>query len=394
MKRWKVPPRINKKYVALALVSLFILMFGNRLMSTSYVTAYEGAKAVFYGVRDNENQKIYNNAQKWNASLCRFDTQMAFDRDDFYSYSCNIVGEMTSIQIPLGDTKWVPPEWVPQAWWRDSLSWKNPRNVYEWKVVHDDGSVTVYRMEEWVTKWFVTLSAEWDSGPDFFNPADEAENRRYRNLEVWIELDINPVWYFEGQSKVYFAIAKVELSNFKYDGEPRVAPMSVGSVLTVYTEPFGRNSVPGEEQLKAFYYQNTTLNPLYFRDRVYVYINLLDFGTREWWETSLEYVGLKAQGDAVTFGFTVTQFVVGEWKVKDVQSVKDYEGRTSKIAVAGIQLPNFLEWLGNISPLTWLGLGSFGLVAIAIITLIVMVSLFGPQVLLKWMKLFKRRKSE
>jgi len=356
-----------------------------RLLQTAgYPTAYEGAKAVYYGIL-YENKR-YTNSEKHGASLLRFDTQLKFDPDAAAAWQCNLAGEMTSVFIP--DTRNLPPTWVPQEWWRPTLDWQNPRSVYEWKIVDEDGYVHFYRMEEWLTVWYLSVSAEWDSGPDFWSWSDEAENRRYLNTEVWFEFDIAPTWYFQGAEKVYFAIAKVELAHVsvtakdmagnKYAANPSMSfiPESVGSVLYVYVNPFGGEKASDEAKLKSYYYQNTTLNPLYFQDKVYAYITLADFGTQEWWEG----LALKAKGDVVTLGFKVVQFVVGEWKVKDVGEIPDDYGRSSKYGWTGwTGLGDFwaslVGWFSN--PFNVAGLAAFIVVVIVALAALGLFWFFG-----------------
>lgn len=352
----------NKRLIAAMAVAIILFAgFGSTLLS-GYTTGYEGAKAQFYGIYDDEYDKRYTNTETHEASLCSFDTTMKFDRDEYDKDSCNIVGEMTSIQIPLDDNNWVPPTWVPREWWSDSLYWKNPRKVYEWQVNNSDNTTTVFRMEEWVTKWYVSLSAEWDSGPDIWDGDDEAQDRRYTNLEIWIELDIQPTWYFEGQEMAYFAIGKIELANFMAEGhhDPRVVPMSPGSILKIYTAPFGDELAPDQDDFVAFYHQGKKLNPQYFRDKVYVHIDLADFGSDEWQDG----FSWRAQGDAVTMGFTVVQFVVGQWTVQDQGDLENYTGRDSKTDRTGF-------WF-DIDPSAWFAFGAWlwfviiGVVAVAL----------------------------
>ena len=391
----------NKKLIAVAALAVILLAaFKPTLMqSVSYTTAYEGAKASFYGIYDAQRNKYYTPADRGSASLCQlYGTALKFDPDDPYAGMPNLVGEMTSVMVPLSQSGWIPPDWVPSSWWRDATSWSNPSKVYEWHVKNPGGTYTAYRMEEWKTKWYVSFSAEWDSGPTPMI-STETSNQRYRNMDVWFEFNTAPTWYFEKADKAYFAIAKVELSNIEFSAKDptgqtysasstcRTLPMSPGSVLTLYTQPFGQagSIAPGESAFTAYYYQNTTLNPQYFRDKVYCYVSLLDFGTTEWWD----WLALKAKGDVVTMGFTVTQFVVGEWKVKDVGDL-DFYGRWAKLASWGwTGLGDFFtaiaQWFAN--PFNIAGLSAFALLAIAIVTLIVLVYFFGIGPLIR---LFRR----
>ena len=384
----------NKKKLAIVAIGLFIVLYWGTisysLQQVGYTTAFEGAKATYHGIR--YGGQYYTNTKKRDASMLRFDTQLKFDPDGFYTDQCNLEGEMTSVFIPAEGRVEIPSAWVPQEWWGDTLLWENPRNVYEWNIESDDGFTTFYRMEEWVTVWYISLEAGWDSGPDPLNLADEAQNRRYHDTEVWFEFDLKPSWYFEGADRAYFAIAKLKLQHVKVATQdiagnqlapnPSLdfSPESAGSILFIYNEPFGLQRSTTEEEFTAFYHQARTLNPLYFRPQVYSYITLHDFGTIEWFDW-----GWWAKGDVITLGFQVTQFVVGEWRVKDIDEIPEDYGRKAKAGGAG--LPDWVQglsdWLAGISPWTWLGLGTFGIVAIVVVALVVLVFFFGPGFLLR-----------
>lgn len=320
--------------LCLGLVAIFFVELPSLstlyLSSQSYSTAYEGAKAQYYGVYDSNTGTKYSRTQKDGSSMTRFDTTMKFDKDEWNKNYCNLIGETTAIQIPMGDNKWIPPEWVPRQWWSDAVSWENPSETYEWQIKEGEYT-TQFRMEEWKTKWFISIGAEPDTGPDAIAGDDESGGPRYTGMEVWFEIDTKPVWYFKGQTKAYFAIAKIELSSISIERKEqsmiKVVPESPGSILTIYQNPFGTQKAPTEDSLKSFYYQETQLNPQYFRDSVYTHIDLTNFGMREWWAPVWPF--LSNQGDVVTMGFTVTQFVVGVWKVKDIGDIPDDYGRNS-----------------------------------------------------------------
>lgn len=388
---------MHRTVYALAVLTAALILLSYRPAATillqvgGYPTAYEGAKAAYYGIQYNGQR--YTNEIKHDASSARFDTQLKFDPDGSDVWQCNLAGEMTSVFIPSAEN--LPPEWVPQEWWRPTLDWKNPRNVYEWKVIDEEGFIHFYRMEEWLTVWYISISAEWDSGPDVLRLDDEAQNRRYRDAEVWFIFDISPAWYFEGAEAAYFAIAKIELMHVdvkgrdmagnEYDPNPSMSfiPESVGSILYIYTAPFGGESAPGPEDLKRYYYENASLNPLYFRDKVYAYITLADFGSQDWWEG----LALKAKGDVVTLGFKVVQFVVGEWKVRDISELPDEYGRRAKIGVWGwTGLTDLLAaaaaWLS--SPFNLAGLAVFFWVLAAILVFAVLTYFLGPP---RWLRL-------
>lgn len=366
----------NRKAIVVLAVAIIVLAGVAYPLSTtgSYTTAYEGAKARFIGVKDQTTGLTYTNTQKRGASVASFDSTMNFDIDAETWGKPNIAGEMTSIFIPKSDAS-ATRDWVPTGWWSDAMKWQNPQNVYEWNIQNDDGSTTVYRMEEWATKWFVSLSAEWDlQGNEFWSAlglqahiggVPEQRNQRYNNLEVWFEFDISPTWYFSGTDRTYFAIAKVQLnqiefSAFDHFGKEedqssvvRITPMSTSSALTIYTSQFGSSQSTTQDAFMGYYHQQSRLNPAFFRDKVYSKITLNDFGTTEWWQTPL--TDLRAKGDVVTLGFTVTQFVVGEWKVQDIQDMPDDYGRTSKVGYWGWSgISDFFGWLTSPAGMFWL----------------------------------------
>ena len=374
-----------KKWLTAILLIALILAVSiplYQLQTIRYITAYEGAKAAYYGVYYGGLR--YTNTQKYNASLCRFDTILRFDPDEWDKYMCNLVGETTSVFIPKVE---VAPSWVPWEWSRPTLDWQNPVNTYEWQITDAAGNIHYYRMEEWNTVWYITISAEWDSGPDWTN-TDEAQCRFYRNTEVWFEFDLQPAWYFEGAQSAYFAIGKIELYNVKTSGRdaagnivpPReglsFAPESPGSILTIYLTPFG-DPAPTADQFRQFYYHRAALNPQFFRDKVYTYIALEDFGVKDWWEPFV----LKAQGDVITLMFKVTQFVVGEWVVKDIRSLPDEYGRMAKTATVGFDIGKALsdffagagQWLSNPLNQLWL-------LFIIIVIVIIVITILNPGV--------------
>lgn len=390
----------NKKVLAFLVVAVVILALvgsSTSLSSLSYSTAYEGAKCRFVGVKDLATNQIYTNTQPNGASIAWFSTDMNFDVDHAKGGKPNVAGEMTSVFIPRDSVTSVPSDWVPSTWWRDALSWNNPTKTYEWSIKNSDSSSTLYHMEEWKTKWYVSLSAEWDLQGDEYYTAlgvppntewgqPEQRNQRLNDLQVWFEFDLQPTWYFEGADTARFAIAKVELSHINYGeqthegasspydvSKPRITPMSPGAVVTIYQNAFGSLETEEKSSFEALYYQNAKLNPNYFRDKVYGYITLNDFGTQEWWD----YVTLKAHGDVVTFGFTVTQFVVGEWKVQDIDDIdEDDFGRTAKFWESGwVGFSNFVEWMGT-------PVGQFWLFFILIAATLIVIAIFAPQTFL------------
>lgn len=339
--------------VILAVISILVLaeMGGFPLSSVGYSTASEGAKAAFYGVKSPDGVK-YTNTERGDASLARFDTTLGFDPDEIYRDMPNLVGEMTIVYIPSAE--WIPPDEVnrytlPSSWWRYALDWDNPVKTYTWEVPQPDGGKILYRMEEYLTMWFVSISSEFDSGPDQFNNRDETNDQRYSGWEVWVEFDVSPTWYFEGAQETYFAISSVEVANvelggrdqFKSPVDPRsdvsVSPGSVGTPLFLYYAPFGGDPAKATEELRTFKVRGATLNPAYFRDKVYGSFTLNNFGTEE---SGNALTGMKAQGDVVTYAFKVRQFTVGEWRVQPNRDNPTGYGRTAQTKTTRGLLPD------------------------------------------------------
>jgi len=252
-------------------------------------------------------------------------------------------------------------------------------------------------MDEYKLKWYFSISAEWDFQTTTWSSQNEVYNQRYRDTDIWFEFDLSPIWYFEGTSTCHFSIAKIRLSDIALGGKLgeeredteasekiRVTPMSKGSILPIYYNPYGVANERAEQEPSVF--RDKKLNPDLFTDKVYSYFTLADFGTTFWTEW---LVSDKWKGDVVTVGFDVHVFVVGEWKVQDIQEIPDEYGRTSKTGSGGL---NFLEQLARMLAgpefKIWFILG---LIAIVLLVL----AIFAPWVLFGLMGLLKssRRKS-
>ena len=333
------------RLIAMGIVVFLVYQVVNVLPGslTGYPSAMEGAKAVFIGVQSADGT-VYTSTQKHGASVANFDTHLSFDVDDQFRDMPNLEGEMTLVFIPLA--QWIPPDMVGGAnietsWWRMTRDWKNPVATYSWEVPQPDGKVKPYKMDEWLTMWFVTISADFDSGPDALNYNDETQNQHYADWKVWVEFDISDTWYFEGAEKTHFAIASVEVSDMNLGGfdqlnrpvTPRtdmsVNPGSVGTPLYLYYAPYGMDAPAKEaDDVKTFYARNTMLNPDYFRDNVYAYFTLKNFGTEE---KGNILSGVTAKGDVVTYAFVVRQFVVGEWKAQPKSDIPDNYGRNALV---------------------------------------------------------------
>jgi hypothetical protein len=365
--------KLGNNLQPLLLILLFLIVlegvysgFNVVLSTASYSTGYQGAKAQYAGVK-------WNNTEY---SGPGFDTTMLFDPDDPKTGMCNLVGEMTSVFIPSQSLSNMP-DWIPTEWATSASYIDNPRETYEWET--DD---LTYTMEAWTLRWYFSISAEWDDPPLWtIGPVKEYSNQRYGNTEIWFEIDLTPTWYFEGQTNAYFAIAKMQLAdnaklyaldNSGEEVEPSlqtsVSPESRGSILPLYYGLFAKQN-PAEKQ--PMDYQGKQLNPDLFVSKLYTHFTLGNFGTHYWLETA----GLvqKWKGDVVTFAVDVTVFVIGEWKVQDIEDLEQYEhyGRTAKLG-GGY---SFEDWLS--SPANRLLL-----VLIAGIALLVILAIVFPSALI------------
>jgi len=382
---------MNKKVLVVGLATILLLIYGSQFLLSSvfYATAYQGPKAYYYGVR--VNGVVYTNTAKHQASECSFDTDMHFDIDDATSGMCDIVGEMTSVFIP--ESTVYAPEYA-----RELIEGKEPPEQpkkYTWEVVDSEGNIHAYTMLEATLYWAFSISAEWDSGPGM-SWSDETNNRRYHNTEIWFMFDLTNKPYFETQpDNLYIAVAKiklVEVKTFGYNHKGkevtstqnlRFTPMSPGSIRPVYLTPFGQTQLPQnvDETIEDTANNRQMLNPYYFRDAVYTYITLEDFGTVEWFEG----LGWGAKGDALTMVFEIKVFVVGEWVVRDYDELPDDYGRTPRLVrpPSGNFIQAILDALEALfrSPWTWLGVGVWLLVAVAAVFTIALVYFMGPP---KW----------
>lgn len=374
------------KYGVIALAILLILEGSNGafhllMVSSSYSSGYEGAKAKFAGVSQGANLKAFGSGF--------FDTSMSWDADVMGSGQPSIAGEMTSVFIPsqslakqstnlLGtDIK----DWLLQA-----SGQKNPVNTYDWNIANGDNTTTSYRMEEWTLKWYFSISSEPTGSevPRTYWDQSTARNS-LTNVRVWFEFDLAPVWYFEGQTTAYFAIAEARLNNIqigmkqtdetiRVNAEERVLPMSAGSVLPIYYGLYGSEANRAEKQVYS--YQGKTLNPNLFTSWVYSTFTLADFGVDAWFGLNGGWFA-----DTVTVGVDISVFVIGEWKVQDVQSIPTDYGRTSKTV-------NTVGWFEQMLSAFNSPEGRLLIVAIVAVGLFLFLAIFFPWVIIIAMQIF------
>ncbi len=326
----------------------------------SYSNAYEGAKPSFAGI--SYNGKNYAASQQggyrtsWNVPAnpyVKLDGMgFSFKGDGVasqYSGLPKIVGEMTSVFIPEASS--VPGEFnvggvvLSNPFAKNFDLIKNPYKTYTWSITKGT-TKTLYQMEEWKTKFYVSISANPDGGSSAFSHSEwDQENGRYSDVTVWIKLDTTPTWYFQGQEKAYFAIAAVQLSGISYVGHSSdggvqpshnqqniiVNPASQTSDIGLKLRNFGIGGEETADPDQIYSYKGTTLNPQYFGNAVYFPVTLNSFGSQSWWDGVL----FKSQGDVVTFDFTITQFVVGQWTVKYTQPIPTNYGRPSSFSQYG-----------------------------------------------------------
>lgn len=357
---------------------------GLRLLSSfpAYTTGYEGAKARFYGVRDQGKtytQGLWDTTFKWDSPISQ----------GLLGNTPPIAGEMTSVFVP-SETVGFQPTWIEPEWLLGASRTKNPVESYEWEI-KDDTEIHFYRMEMWRLKWYFSISSEPQNDGDL-PPAEPMENPRnsLQDTELWFELNLTPMWYFNGTEASYFAIASLRLSDINYgalqgdnrekvshDSRLRVTPSSESSILPIYYAGFGGSRA--EQQ--AYSYKGKKLNPDLFTNRVYTYLTLNDFGVSSWWDW-----GWFWKADVVTVGLDVEVFVIGEWKVMDIQDLPDEYGRSAKSGGEGLGLGGiFGAFFGSPEGRIWvliiLAIGVFLALAIGAPWLLVALSggLFGAR---------------
>ena len=363
--------------VAVLILAILLMAYTGTLPQLSIVSNYQGPKPRFYAiVWEGRTYTSYD----CSGSLCIMDTSLEWDPDEAYSGYGNLAGEETTMFIPgrvgLADI----PSWVPQEWTRGYQYYRNPIRVYEWKIEDGDGTIHYYRIEEWVLKWFITISYEWDSDAEAVRGGPFSwGDVRFHGVEVWFRIRLDPMWYFENTSNVYFGIAKIKLANIKVEGHPdpskvRVNPMSIGSILPIY-DGFRQEELHVQE---AYEYRGTRLNPEVFRREVYTRIILEDFGNQLVINPSGLWVD-EIHGDTVTMELDVHVFVAGEWVVKDIDEVPDEYGRQAKVeTIWSNPLGGLFSLFSN--PLFAAGFG-LTMILILVVIVLVLLAVFAPGVL-------------
>jgi len=366
----------------LILIGALILSGAIKLPLNMVPTGYQGPKPSFYAVQ--YGGKVYTADNPNGASAAVFSTYLDFDPDEATSGIGNLAGEETSIFVPKASYTSVP-DWVPNSWGNELNYMSNPIHVYTWQVKLSNGSVIQYRMEEWVLKWFVSISYEWDSDAEAYSwDGWNAVGKEYHNAVVWFKIDLSSLnWYFKpvndsvpAPNKVFFGIAKIVPQHvyrylLKRDdnivnndaskvSKIRVTPMSAGSVMPIYTDFMGSEA----PAVSASQLEGAELNPSMFRKAVYTNIILNDFGAQAYNTGAWGAFGTKVYGDVVTYDFNVHVFVVGQWLVKDIQQVNNDYGREGRYDVSLGPLSPLGDLIKN--PLFWLATGIAALIAVAV----------------------------
>jgi len=337
--------------------------------SLGYSVGHEGVKASFVAIDYNAGDS------SGRADLSGM--SLYFDADAPNGYAPNIVGEMTNAFVPETSVK---PSWVFDDLWTGAQYIKNPIETTEWDLPNPDvpNETIAYVMEEWILRMYVSISAEWDEGGTYKWEKEKCGETRYTNTEVWIELDISPTWYFSGADQVYFGLAKVQCSEYAEGRlgktEDDYTPSSTFSVAPtkssyryLYNEKYAEEQVTPTDPKN---YKGRVLNPDIFRDRMFIKLNLNNFGTES---SGDPFFGFHFKGDVATWGFDVSVFVVGEWKVQDVAEIPDEYGRDPMRELGWSYY--VARFLADPRGQFWLILGLFALLFLFLV-------IFAPSVLL------------
>lgn len=335
------------------------------LESVGYATGYQGIRAGFAGIEWETIGATGHLKGRHNITGNDFN----FDADAPLYHAPNLRAEMTSAFIPESSVK---PAWVFPDFWKKTQYIKNPIETYTWNLPNpnDPNGTIAYVMEEWILTMYVSITAEWDDSPTVWVADKEAGGGvRYTNTRVWFELDMEPLVYFEGSDTAYFGIAKVapsEVSKGKFgttaeDYTPTskfsVTPESATSNRYLYFGPYG---APQDTQVTPQTYKGRILEPSIFRDRMFFYVSLNDFGT----EATAGFPTKTYKGDAVTWGFDIHVFAVGEWRVQDIDEIPEDWGREGRQQLSWSDL--LARALGNPRNQFWLLLGLVALVGLGL----------------------------
>lgn len=369
----------HMRLIVFAILVLILTETGHQMyslaVSPAYTTAYQGARIRFAGVQHGE----FAERRKFGTTEGLWDTTFKYDLDKRGGGLPPVAGELTACFVPSETLAEQKTEFDSGAdiseWLIDATAITNPIHEYEW-----ESDSLSYRMEEWQLKWFFSISSEPTGGeiPTYYG------RNSLKDLKVWFELDLTPVWYFEGTDTAYFCVATMRISDLTIGGrhydnyektknkECRTIPMSEagGSILPIYYGLFGTS--PAEKD--ASEYQGKKLNPDLFRDKVYTYFTLDDFGVNTFWTLT----GRTWLADVVTVAVDVHVFVIGEWTVKEIQELEDYEewGRQAKMGGSGVLGLQAWDWLTKSKQ------GRFTLLMIIIVVIIVLLAITVGPVLL------------
>lgn len=352
-------------FIVLTLIGFLMLggsvpILMNMLSSPSYTTGYEGVHAKFAGVQWGSVK----------ATDPLWATTLSWDADTLGSGKPKISGTMSSVFIPK-ESVGVQPSWIDPAWLLSDTNIKNPIAEYEWEI-DVSGGTDYYRMEEWQLKWYVSLTSEplWDEVESVSFPDHITGRNSLSDVKVWFELDLSPVWYFEGAERAYYAIAKLHVSDLAKGGvlkdgkaaetansECRIAT-NERAILPLFYNLFGTQG----ETIESYKYRDQQLNPELFRDKMYTYLQLDDFGVTSWWDYGTWY-----RADSISIGIDVHVFVIGEWMVQDIQELPDEFGREAKTGGAGFAFGAwFADPLNRLIIFALIGLILFVLVVVFI----------------------------
>jgi hypothetical protein len=373
---------------------LFQVVTGS-ILPFSTLSNYEGAKPAFAGVWEKDPSMIpsgypaqYRAGSTAKGGLTITPQELFFDIDDALTYKPNVQGAMSTIFIPERTSAWTIPSWpdspIPSEWLTRFFNNYVPSKTYTWTATDAANPLITheYTMKEYQAKWFIKFKADANN-PAIMMGVGEGEQKRYSNLQVWFEINLQPSQYFFPENlsmpdKTYFAVASLTLAENPYRGGHDPAPISVspdgaGSSLGIYNSLFGTSEDNSGQQAAQYRYQGALLNPALFREKVYTYVTLSNFGTQSWWDI----YGQHWAGDVVMFEVNVNLFVVGDWKVMDIQNPGDQTPQNqSGSAKNPIQKVledawgGFVQWAS--SPLGQLTLYFLLIVTVVIVAIVVL----------------------
>jgi len=380
-KLFKQATRDKRKLFVIVLGVLIILNW-NRIstsFSIGYISGFQGLQPEFNSVYfkgywytastrgPNENYRIGGVSQT--ASAAEFFDHINLDPDESDRYLPNLHVQQNYIALDEDYGKVTYGPWSVKTG-ESTETVTNATGTYQ--VTTE--TYIQFQMDKYRCEWQFNVYLDGTWGEATLDPIAH----KWLDTEIWVKL-VPKAWvYFaDNPDQVFFAPAKIQCSSLEWGDSSITQYQSIepttGSSLGIFYARGGSDEAASDSDLLS--YQGVSLDPDIFRSEYWVRISLNQFQPYAW-----GYLG-QVQGQkfpSVTLTFTVYIFVVGEWTVKLTK------GET--VSLTPHETQTFLDWLSSLvdawntfwsNPFNLAGLGAFGITAIAVVAVIVLVFFFG-----------------